>query len=80
MPKKLQFAVILHPEEEGGWWVEVPSLPGCVSQGETAREALSNIKEAIELTLEDMLANNESVPPERQEGHTVTVQLPVPAV
>ena len=46
--------VILHPAEEGGFWVEVPSLPGCFSQGETREEALENIKEAIALYIEDL--------------------------
>jgi len=55
--------VILHPAEEGGYWVEVPSLPGCFSQGETKEEALENIKEAIALYIEDMLAAGEEVPP-----------------
>ncbi|NDJ76523.1 MAG: type II toxin-antitoxin system HicB family antitoxin [Chloroflexi bacterium] len=44
--------VILHPDETGGYWVEVPSLPGCISQGETKEEALANIKEAMELMIE----------------------------
>ncbi len=48
--------VILHPAEAGGYWVEVPSLPGCFSQGETREEALENIKEAIALHIEDMIA------------------------
>ncbi|NLX08657.1 MAG: type II toxin-antitoxin system HicB family antitoxin [Chloroflexi bacterium] len=56
--------VILHPAEEGGYWVEVPSLPGCFSQGETREEALENIKEAIALHIEDILAAGEEVPPE----------------
>ncbi len=46
--------VILHPAEEGGFWVEVPSLPGCFSQGETREEALENIKEAIALYIQDL--------------------------
>ncbi len=46
--------VILHPAEEGGYWVEVPSLPGCFSQGETREEALENIKEAIALYIQDL--------------------------
>ena len=54
--------VILHPAEEGGYWVEVPSLPGCFSQGETKEEALENIKEAIVLHIEDMIAASEDVP------------------
>lgn len=48
----MKFEVILEPQEEGGYTVYVPSLPGCVSQGETVEEAMANIKEAIELYLE----------------------------
>ncbi len=39
--------VILHPGEDGYWVVECPSLPGCISQGKTKEEAITNIKEAI---------------------------------
>ena len=39
--------VIIYPGEDGYWVAEVPSLPGCVSQGKTKEEALANIKEAI---------------------------------
>ena len=48
----MKLTVILEPQEEGGFTVYVPSLPGCISQGETKAEALKNIKEAIELYLE----------------------------
>jgi predicted RNase H-like HicB family nuclease len=48
----MRFRVILEPSDEGGYTVYVPSLPGCISEGETAEEALTNIKEAIELYLE----------------------------
>ena len=44
--------VVLEPSDEGGFTVYVPSLPGCVSEGDSLQEALSNIKEAIELYLE----------------------------
>ncbi|EAZ91682.1 hypothetical protein CY0110_26163 [Crocosphaera chwakensis CCY0110] len=44
--------VFLYPDEDGYIIAEVPSLPGCISQGETRQEALKNIKEAIELHLE----------------------------
>jgi predicted RNase H-like HicB family nuclease len=54
--------VILIPDETGGYVVEVPSLPGCYSQGETVDEALENIREAIELHIEDMIAAGEEVP------------------
>lgn len=48
----MKLTVILEPQKEGGYTVHVPSLPGCISQGETKEEALKNIKEAIELYLE----------------------------
>ena len=48
----MKFRVILEPSEEGGYTVIVPSLPGCVSEGNTREEALKNIREAIELYLE----------------------------
>ena len=48
----MKFKVILEPSEEGGFTVSVPSLPGCLSEGETMEEALANIREAIELYLE----------------------------
>ena len=47
-----RFRVILEPNESGGYTVTVPLLPGCISEGETEEEALSNIKEPIELYLE----------------------------
>jgi len=48
----VRFKVVLEPSEEGGFTVYVPSLPGCISEGETEEEALKNIQEAIELYLE----------------------------
>ncbi|KAF5428961.1 putative nuclease of the RNAse H fold, HicB family [Candidatus Methanophagaceae archaeon] len=48
----MKLKVALEPQEEGGYTVYVPALPGCISQGETYEEALENIKEAIELYLE----------------------------
>ncbi len=48
----MKFKIIITEGEDGWYIVEVPSLPGCISQGETKKEALENIKEAIELYLE----------------------------
>ncbi len=48
----MKFKVILEEAEEGGYVVYVPSLPGCVSQGETREEAIENIREAIEVYLD----------------------------
>jgi predicted RNase H-like HicB family nuclease len=55
--------VILIPDsEEGGYTVIVPSLPGCISEGDTLDDALANIKEAIEFHLESMTAHGEPIP------------------
>jgi predicted RNase H-like HicB family nuclease len=42
----MKLKVLLHPADEGGFWAEAPALPGCVSEGNTAEEALANIREA----------------------------------
>jgi predicted RNase H-like HicB family nuclease len=44
----MKLQAIIHPAEEGGFWAEVPALPGCVSEGETYAETLANIREAAE--------------------------------
>jgi predicted RNase H-like HicB family nuclease len=49
----LKLKVILEPRDEGGYAFYVPSLPGCISEGETREAALANIREAIELYLEE---------------------------
>jgi predicted RNase H-like HicB family nuclease len=46
--------VVLEPSDEGGYTAFVPSLPGCISEGDTKEEALKNIREAIELYLEEV--------------------------
>lgn len=48
----MKLTIVLEPQEEGGFTAYVPSLPGCISQGETKEESIKNIKEAIELYLE----------------------------
>ncbi len=48
----MKLKVVLEPSQEGGFTTYVPSLPGCISEGDTKEEALKNIREAIELYLE----------------------------
>ncbi|MDZ8227789.1 type II toxin-antitoxin system HicB family antitoxin [Nostoc sp. ChiVER01] len=60
----MKLKVVLEPSDEGGYTVHVPSLPGCISEGESVEEALENIQEAIELylePLEDELITQEGV-------------------
>lgn len=44
----MQLQVVVHEDESGGYWAEVPALPGCMTQGETMDEVLANVREAIE--------------------------------
>ena len=47
----MKLKVIIHEADEGGYWAEVPSIPGCATQGETFEELLKNIYEAVEACL-----------------------------
>jgi predicted RNase H-like HicB family nuclease len=58
----MRYTVVLEREPDGGYVVSVPALPGCVSQGDTRTEALVNIREAIELYLEDCRDAGDPVP------------------
>lgn len=54
-----KYRVFIEPDEDGVYVAEVPSLPGCISQGQTRAEAIENIKEAIAAYLESLDAHNE---------------------
>jgi predicted RNase H-like HicB family nuclease len=69
------YTVILEQEEDGGYVVTVPALPGCVTQGDTRDEALGNVREAIELYVEDCLAAGDPVPTEAGREY-VEVRIP----
>ena len=58
----MRYTVVLEQEPDGGYVVSVPALPGCVSQGDTRGEALSNIREAIELYLRDCRDAGDPIP------------------
>ena len=60
----MRYTVILEREDDGGYVVTAPALPGCVSQGDTREEALQNIREAMDLYIEDCIANGDPVPTE----------------
>lgn len=47
----MKIKAIIHEAEEGGFWAEVPGIPGCATQGETLEELLSNLHEAVEACL-----------------------------
>ena len=62
MSSSREYEVVLTPEDDGGYSVSVPALPGCTSQGETREEALDMIREAIELYLESLDAHGDPIP------------------
>lgn len=75
MAKVLSYKVILEPAEEGGYTVYVPSLPGCVSEGDTYEEALKNIREAIEGWIEVSQEFGDTIPPSDVIVETVQVTV-----
>ena len=58
----MRYRVFIEQDEEGSFVAEVPSLPGCLSQGETRSEALANVREAIAAYLESLEARGDAVP------------------
>ena len=64
----MRYRVLIGPDEDGVFVAEVPSLPGCISQGATRAEALANVTEAIDLYLESLEAHGEPIPPPITEG------------
>ena len=74
--KERHYTIILIPEpEEGGYSVFVPTLPGCVTQGETVEEAITMAKEAVSLYVEDLEAHGEPVPEEREHPQALTISV-----
>ena len=79
---KLAYTILIIPGEpdEGGYWVKVPALPGCVTQGETVEEALANARGAIEAYLLSLKARELPVPREGVDTSglisMVAVELP----
>ena len=60
----MQYTVLIHRAEEGGYWAEIPALPGCFTQGETIEDTLKNAEEAIELHVEGLKEEGQEVPAE----------------
>ncbi|MBW4507290.1 MAG: type II toxin-antitoxin system HicB family antitoxin [Scytonematopsis contorta HA4267-MV1] len=67
----MKIKAVIHPAEEGGYWAEVPALPGCVTEGDTMEEVLANLKDAIEGLLE-VANSNHSL-----ESHDQIVEIAV---
>ncbi len=63
----MKYRVLIEQDEDGMFIAEVPSLPGCISQGKTRTEAIKNIQEAIEAYIESLKDHNEPIPPSIDE-------------
>lgn len=71
------YKIHLHKEEEGGFTVSVPVLPGCITYGKDVDEAISMAKEAIELYIEELRERGESIP---DDSHTLEYSIHLEAV
>ena len=80
--KQLRYTIILHPtepDEEPGYWVEVPSLPGCYTQGQTIEECLAMATDAVECHLAGLREVGLPIPDEDVADGSVTASVAVPA-
>ncbi|CCQ49000.1 type II toxin-antitoxin system HicB family antitoxin [Crocosphaera watsonii WH 8501] len=61
----MQIKAIIHPAEEGGYWAEVPALPGCITEGDSMEEVINNLQDAIQGWLE--VANESKIVDEKSQ-------------
>lgn len=61
-----RYTAVFEPQEEGGYTVSIPSLPGCISEGDTFEETMHNIEEAASLYLEVVQTKKQTIPKEEQ--------------
>lgn len=71
MKKVMKIKAIIHPAEEGGYWAEVPALPGCITEGDNMDEVINNLQDAIQGWLE---VANESQKP---DGYAQVIEIAV---
>ncbi len=75
------FKAVIHEAEEGGYWAEIPALPGCVTEGETIQEVTTNLKDALHGWMETAngMASGMVLPSKKHGTHKLTrlVEIPV---
>jgi predicted RNase H-like HicB family nuclease len=70
------YTIILEPDrDEGGYTVTVPTLPGCITQGETIEEAIVMAKDAIRLFIETLIAEGRPVPQEYEHPQAIIINV-----
>lgn len=75
LPQKISYHLVFEPESEGGFTVTVPAISGCITYGATFEEAISNVREAILLCIEDMLERGEDVPTDTRAPIVSSIDL-----
>ena len=65
--------IIIKPGEDGLWLAECPSLPGCISQGQSKKEAIKNIQEAVEGYIEVLQQDGDPIPEDNMESVIVAI-------
>ena len=75
---RMEFKVVVEQDEDGFYVVTVPSLPGCISQGKTEKEALENVKEAIELHVSSLAEDGLPITPQKSKEKVKEVTVAVP--
>ena len=71
-----QYTIILHPDaEQGGYTVTVPTLPGCITEGDTIEQAIAMAKDAIHLYIESLIASGEPVPQEHEHPQALVINV-----
>jgi predicted RNase H-like HicB family nuclease len=74
----MEYLIVIHPAEEGGFWAEVPALEGCFAQAESIEELLTEARAAIASHLEALRAEGRAIPAEG-EVLIATVRVPTPS-
>ena len=62
----MEYTYVIHKAEEGGYWAEVPALPGCFAQGETLEEVVANLREAVEAHIAALEQDGQDIPVESE--------------
>ena len=77
---EVKYTAIFEPAVEGGYTVTVPALPGCISEGNSFKDATMNIREAIELYLEEYMTTHDTPPVEKEQPILSSIDVKVATV
>ena len=76
----MDYVVVVHEAEEGGYWGEIPALEGCFAQGETVEDLLEDARAAVQSHIDALRLDGQPLPPHRGGIIIATVSLPEPSV